>query len=234
VSPSDTRSASLLDQSVGLVVGPDSWNHRAERTLEVAMVLVNGRSAGVFETVEDRLTLFASRGIDQNVLDAVQTLWNRGKDQLRGSQPLYVEDCRIDRDLAASASGGPASLAVFPVFDGGDLVALLYVDSPEPRLSGAHDIEGLAKFSRLLAGAVGRAPERAARPRPEWEAYLEQTPVEDIEREKLLLLLDRNGWNIARVARLMGVTRRTVYLRLRRYRIPRQRVFKTRVRAAAS
>src|SRR5262249_50311133 len=200
-----TRSASLLDQFAGLVTGADSPNHVAERTLEVVMVLVNGRSAGVFETADDRLTLFASRGIDQHVLDAVQTLWNRGKDQLRGGQPLYVEDCRVDRDLAGS-SGGPVSLAVFPVFDGGDLVALLYIDSLAPRLSGVHEVERLAKFSRLLAGAVGRAPERLPRPRPEWEAYLERTPVADIEREKLLLLLNRNAWNISRVARLMGVT----------------------------
>ena len=55
-----------------------------------------------------------------------------------------------------------------------------------------------------------------------------------MEREKLLLLLNRNEWNIARVARLMGVTRRTVYLRLQRYKIPRERVLKTRVRARAA
>ena len=44
------------------------------------------------------------------------------------------------------------------------------------------------------------------------------------------LLLNRNEWNIARVARLMGVTRRTVYLRLQRYGIPRERVPRTRTR----
>ena len=49
-----------------------------------------------------------------------------------------------------------------------------------------------------------------------------------MEREKLLLLLNRNEWNIARVARMMGVTRRTVYLRLQRYNIPRERVPKSR------
>jgi transcriptional regulator of acetoin/glycerol metabolism len=67
-----------------------------------------------------------------------------------------------------------------------------------------------------------------------WEAYLERTPVEDMEREKLLLLLNRNEWNIARVARLMGVTRRTIYLRLQRYNIPRERVPKGRHRPASS
>jgi transcriptional regulator of acetoin/glycerol metabolism len=67
-----------------------------------------------------------------------------------------------------------------------------------------------------------------------WETYLERTPVEDMEREKLLLLLNRNEWNIARVARLMGVTRRTIYLRLQRYNIPRERVPKGRLRTATA
>ncbi|HEV7501522.1 MAG TPA: helix-turn-helix domain-containing protein, partial [Vicinamibacteria bacterium] len=94
------------------------------------------------------------------------------------------------------------------------------------------------KFSRIIAKAVGenvgvnveRAPSRAEA----WESYLERTPVEDMEREKLLLLLNRNEWNIARVARLMGVTRRTIYLRLQRYNIPRERVPKTRPRRATA
>jgi putative methionine-R-sulfoxide reductase with GAF domain len=227
------RGTSLLDQFADLVVGEDA--HRlAERTLEVVMVLVNGRSGGVFAASDERLTLFASRGIDQYVLDAVHTLWGRGKDQLRRGQPLYVPDCGTDRDLAAGTASGPSSLAVFPVFDGDDLVALLYVDSQEPHFCQPHDVERLAKFSRLLARAMRPDAERAARERMGWEAYLERTPVQDIEREKMLLLLNRNEWNIARVARLMGVTRRTVYLRLRRYNIPRERVLKTRIRSAAS
>jgi putative methionine-R-sulfoxide reductase with GAF domain len=227
------RGTSLLDQFADLVVGEDA--HRlAERTLEVVMVLVNGRSGGVFAASDERLTLFASRGIDQYVLDAVHTLWGRGKDQLRRGQPLYVPDCGTDGALAADGAGGPASLAVFPVFEGDNLVALLYVDSQEPHFCQPHDVERLAKFSRLLARAMRPDAERAARERMGWEAYLERTPVQDIEREKMLLLLNRNEWNIARVARLMGVTRRTVYLRLRRYNIPRERVLKTRIRSAAS
>jgi GAF domain-containing protein len=227
------RRADLLEQFADLVAAEDP--HRlAGRTLEVVMVLVNGRSGGVFAAAGERLTLFASRGIDQHVLDAVQTLWGRGKEQLRRGQPLYVPDCGADRDLAGAAADGPASLAVFPVFDGDDLVALLYVDSQQPHFCEPHDVERLAKFSRLLARAVRPDAERVSRERTGWEAYLERTPVEDIEREKLLLLLNRNEWNIARVARLMGVTRRTVYLRLQRYKIPRERVFKTRVRAPAA
>ena len=198
------------------------------------MALVNGRSGAVFAGGEERLTLFASRGIDQNVLDAVETLWRRAKDQLRRGQPIYVPEAASDRDLASATSGGPASLAVFPVFEGDDLVALLYVDSAEPHFCAPSDIDRLARFSRMLARAVRPEGERPSHDVSGWEAYLERTPVEDIERQKLLLLLNRNAWNIARVARLMGVTRRTVYLRLQRYNIPRERVVKTRLRPAAA
>ena len=108
------------------------------------------------------------------------------------------------------------------------LTAVLYVDSLDPHFCTAQDLERLAKFSRIIAKAVGdnagAAVERAPSRAEAWESYLERTPVEDMEREKLLLLLNRNEWNIARVARLMGVTRRTIYLRLQRYNIPRERV----------
>jgi hypothetical protein len=167
------------------------------------------------------------------VLDAVQLLWSRSKDALRGGQPVYVPDCGADRELAGRNGASPAAVAVFPVFnDDRELVALLYVDSDEPHFCQPHDVERIGKFARVLSRAV--RPEIETRGTVEkegWEAYLERTPVPDIEREKLLLLLNRNEWNIARVARLMGVTRRTVYLRLQRYHIPRERIRKTPLRA---
>ncbi len=228
------RRASLVECFADLVTGGDDDPRRlGEGTLGVVMALVNGRSSGVFSAADGRLTLYASRGIDQHVLDAVELLWRRGKDQLRRGHPIYVPDCGTDRDLASVTAGGPASLSVFPVFDGDDLVALLYVDSVDKHFCQPGDVERLGQFSRLLARAV--RPEREPAPREtSWEAYLERTPVQDIERQKLLLLLHRNEWNIARVARLMGVTRRTVYLRLQRYNIPRERVLKSRLRSAAA
>jgi transcriptional regulator with GAF, ATPase, and Fis domain len=229
-----TSEANLLGLFADLVVGADKPHRMGERTLEVVMALVNGRSGGIFAAADERLTLFASRGIDQHVLDAVETLWRQAKGQLRNGEPIYVPDCTADRDLAGVAAGGPASLAMFPIFDGDHLVALLYLDSAEPHFCQPSDVERLSKFSRMLASAVRPQAEDARRETTGWEAYLERTPVSDIERQKLLLLLNRNDWNIARVARLMGVTRRTIYLRLQRYNIPRERVYKTRLRPTAS
>ena len=136
---------------------------------------------------------------------------------------------------AVSERPGPASFAIVPVLEDESLLALLYVDSQEPHFCDAHDLDRLAKFSRIVAKSVNdtASPVRGGESADSWEAYLERTPVEDMEREKLLLLLNRNEWNIARVARMMGVTRRTVYLRLQRYNIPRERVPKSRVRSVS-
>jgi GAF domain-containing protein len=228
------RRVDLIDQFADLVVGADDPRRLAERTLEVVMSLSNGRSGAVFTHQDGKVTLFASRGIDQHVLDAIQTVWSRFRESFVAGETFYAADLATDRRLKAGERGGAASLAVVPVFEGDELVALLYVDSLDPHFCTAQDLERMSKFSRILAKAVGDtgAPESHGGRAESWETYLERTPVEDMEREKLLLLLNRNEWNIARVSRLMGVTRRTIYLRLQRYNIPRERVPKTRPRAA--
>jgi len=230
------RHVDLIDRFADLVVSADNPRTLAERTLEVLMSLNRGRSGAVFAQDGDMVTLFASRGIDQDVLDAVKTVWSRYRETLQNQQTFYIANRDEDLQLPRREAGGPASLVVMPVFSGNKLVALLYLDSYDPHFCGPNDMERMARFTRILAKAVtGIEPHReeAKTTVERWETYLERTPVEDLEREKLLLLLNRNEWNIARVARLMGVTRRTIYLRLQRYNIPRERVPKGRLRLAA-
>jgi len=215
-------------------VGGDDPRALAERTLEVVMALSNGRAGAIFKKEGKGVTLHTSRGIDQKVLDAVQTVWNRHKDVLSKGEVFYVPDRYADRRLPKEQrETGATSFVVVPVFKDDDLLALLYVDSRDPHFCEPHDIERLTKLSRIVAKAVSGDETTASEP-PEtvWRSYLERTPLEDMEREKLLLLLNRNEWNISRVARLMGVTRRTIYMRLARHKIPREKVPKTRRRLA--
>jgi hypothetical protein len=65
----------LIDQFTELVVGADDPRRLAERTLEVVMSLLNGRSSAVFTNHGSEVTLFASRGIDQAVLEIVPMAW---------------------------------------------------------------------------------------------------------------------------------------------------------------
>ena len=227
------RRVDLIDQFTELVVGADDPRRLAERTLEVVMSLLNGRAGAVF-SCDGPPTLFASRGIDQAVLDLIPSVWSSRHEAFRKGETLYVADCAAERRVTLPADRPvPASFVIVPVLQEEQLLALLYVDSQEPHFCDNHDLERLAKFSRIVAKAVTDTvvPHRSS---PDaWETYLERTPVEDMEREKLLLLLNRNEWNIARVARMMGVTRRTVYLRLQRYNIPRERVPKSRLKSAS-
>ena len=188
------------------------------------------RKAGAGE--DSRLTLFASRGIDPRVQEAIDTLWQRARGQLRAGESLRLPG--VPPDGVGTKRAPADGLTVLPLFEGKELLALLYVDGIAPGLGPTRELERLARFTRTLASSVAGEAEAPSPATEGVETYLERTPVHDIHRQKLLLLLDRNLWNISRVARLMGVTRRTIYMRLRRYGIPRQRVYRTRLRRVAS
>jgi transcriptional regulator with GAF, ATPase, and Fis domain len=226
------RPPDLIDQFADLVVGADDPRGLAERTLEVVMALNNGRSAAIFRRDGKGITLHTSRGIDQTVLDALQTVWARHREELQKGELFYVPERRSERRLPKEQrEAGATAFVVVPVFAKQELVALLYVDSRDPHFCEPHDLERLTKLSRIVAKAVTSAEAIPAEPAENvWQSYLERTPLEDMQREKLLLLLNRNEWNISRVARLMGVTRRTIYMRLARHKIPREKVPKTRRR----
>ena len=231
------RRADLIDQFADLVVvGADDPRRLGERTIDVVLSLVDGRCGAVFTLDGDRLLLFASRGVDQHALDAAGAIWSAQSASLRMGEAFYAPETSAVASLRAASRQGPASLTLVPVQQDGSLVALLYVDAAAPHFLTTADRERLTKFARIIAKAVtqSQSPSPRATRAEAWETYLERTPVEDMEREKLLLLLNRNEWNIARVARLMGVTRRTIYLRLQRHSIPRERVPKSRPRKAAA
>ena len=99
-----------------------------------------------------------------------------------------------------------------PLKDDGALVGLLHLDAPQ-----GFDSSLLSTFGLVLAKAVQTdlTADRAI-------SVADIVDVPEQSRDRLVSLLHRNEWNIARVARVMGVTRRTIYLRLKRYGIDRQ------------
>jgi DNA-binding protein Fis len=99
-----------------------------------------------------------------------------------------------------------------PLKDEGALVGLLHLDAPQ-----GFDQSLLSTFGLVLAKAV-QSDLTGERPL----AVAEIVDVPEQSKDRLVSLLHRNEWNIARVARVMGVTRRTIYLRLKRYGIDRQ------------
>jgi regulatory Fis family protein len=111
-----------------------------------------------------------------------------------------------------------------PVVDrelAGSVLAVLYLDAPR-----RYDAATLQPYVEALGEAllVSR------------QLVFERSggEVRPTGRAGLLRVLQDAEWNVARAARVLGVTRRTVYLRLQRYGIDRQRIPKsvTRRRAA--
>ena len=110
------RRTDLIDQFTDLVVGADDPRRLAERTLEVVMSLNNGRSGAVFSRDGDKVTLYASRGIDQHVLDAINTVWSRYRETFEKGEVFYAPDRATDSRLPKGRERvGPASFAVVPV-----------------------------------------------------------------------------------------------------------------------
>lgn len=112
---------------------------------------------------------------------------------------VYSRDKLQCGELSDCDGGG----SVLPILDDRELIALVYV---ERRGEGsAQEVEAVC---RLIRNRLTEGPE------------VPLVPVRD-EREHLLLLLERNDWNIARVSRLLGVSRLTLYRRLGRFGVAR-------------
>src|SRR5262245_58047097 len=94
---------------------------------------------------------------------------------------------------------------LFPLMEGSELVGALVLDEARQL-----DPDRMGPFLVALAKAV-TAAEAPVKPRLDHGTLLQRT-------------LDENAWNVARVARTLGVTRRTIYMRMQRFGIPRRRV----------
>ena len=192
----------------------------AERTLDAALAFFNGRCAALFERDQERMILFASRGVYQDAIERVTTAWSTRREEIEAGRGLHgaLEDAKAGR-----------AFSFVPVLEGVRLLGLMYVESDEDRFAERRDLDVLVQFSRIAAMALA-APSVPGPAPVSLDAYLERTPTDDVVRDQLLILLERNEWNIARVSRLMGVTRPTIYKRLERYGLERRRVRKTRLR----
>jgi predicted DNA-binding protein (UPF0251 family) len=202
----------LTDQLAALLVAGDPRG-AADRTLEFLRSLNKARAAVVFALDEDRLILFTGHGFSLETVATVQAAWADHRSELGAGQVLRGSDAR-------------ATYAIAPLLANGSVVALLYMDVAVGPEWAALDLGSLTAFGVALGQAVIAAA--SASPAPSAiQAYLSQTSDGEIARERLLLLLVQNEWNISRVARLMGITRRTVYHRLERHSIVREKVSKT-------
>jgi len=157
------------------------------------------RGAAVVTVVGDDLASFAGEVLLSR-LTTVNQLWKVEARGLRAGRPVNGDGYRV-----------------LPLMDARVLIGLLFIE-------GGDGVEPKSPDVVALAATLKIARENPFRLEAD---DMEIVTGAEIERQRLLSALERHEWNIARVARLIGVTRRTIYLRLKRYNIDRQRVPKT-------
>ena len=191
---------------------PDAFR---DRLLAGVVARFAARHVALFALEEGRLRLVASSAINQSSLDRANLVWDWRRAALEGRKPV------VERPT----DGAPAVIAVPIATPEG----LLYIEADT---LPAHEPDA-AELQRLAdLASIGLRESWAGPLRSRASGYLRQASEDDLLRDKLLLSLQEHEWNIARVARLLGVTRRTIYLRLERWGIPRRKVVKTARREA--
>jgi DNA-binding NtrC family response regulator len=140
-------------------------------------------------------------------------IWMSSSLSLAGLAELPARWADHGEALAAARAVIEPDFALVPAMLGSEMVAVLYL--AQPRDLSPCDAQ---VFAAPIAQAARAADTDMTTDRPEGVSSADEPKLQ------FLRVLERNEWNVASVARLLGVTRRTVYLRLRSFGIERKRV----------
>lgn len=199
------------DEIVRLLVSQDP-RRSADATLGLLIKHLGADGAACFRIVNDRVSLFAGRAVDQAALDRAASTWEDAREAL----------------LAGQAFDADPSFVVLPIGGRDSVAGLLYVGAARGLVL---DAETLSRLVPPLQAALEARPDGD---QPPVDAYIERTPAVQFQREQLVLLLERHEWNIARVARAKGVARLTIYEQMKRWGIERLKVSKAARKPAAA
>ncbi len=167
----------------------------AERAGATSVVLFVPRDAGP--------ALVAYHDVTQAALDIAHSVWARKREELRAGRIV---------------SYGHA--VVWPLFDGPELAAFLYLDRTPPDFpdddSRAHGADITARLRRVLL------PSRVATYLATGLSLAEA--ADEVERDRLVMALDLCGGNVTAAARHLGITRETLYKRAHRLEVEIRKV----------
>jgi transcriptional regulator with GAF, ATPase, and Fis domain len=209
----------LIDALVELATAEEP-RRSAERTLNVLVRTFRCRAGAVF-SADERPKLFVGHAIDEGALESVKQLWPNRRAALKRGEIVRLDAGSLKAGESLPATGVAALL--FPILAGEELKGLLYIDGLSPRFGVTMDFKDLAPFLRILSRALsGGGEDRVEGQAPAVVGL--RAPSGRIGREDLVLVLEQNDWNIARVSRALDVTRPTIYQWLERLGIPRRRV----------
>lgn len=198
-----------MDAAVARLFAADPQSSLDE-VLAVIEAHTDAEASGLFSSDGDELELVALRGLDGAGLDEIRAMWLRDRQRLMDGRPSW-----------------DGTRCLWPI-DSARRVGMVFLERAEglqvPLVRKA--VEDLLPL--LRTGLDVRSVPSIAHAGSLIDRYLESTSTEAVRRRQLLALLQRNEWNLARVARVLGVTRVTVYHRMEKLGITRLKVPKGR------
>lgn len=174
-------------------------------TLQLIQAWTNARSAAVF--VRDVLNgprLLVSDGIDQAAVDDITRLWVSLPPELEHGAGFHGHWGRPFLALPCRGANGISAIAYLEM---------------APGVTFGHDAASLLVLTEALR--LSLVSENWPVDEGEWAGGQQGRLGEAHDNANLLFLLERHGWNISRVARVLRVTRSTVYSRMQRAHIRR-------------
>lgn len=184
-----------LGELASILVGSDP-RLTADRTLGLLISRCAARGGAVLKLRNGELQPFVQHDLSLERLSHVIALWTEHR-----------------KRLSAGRSVRTGTWALLPLRDESAIVGVVFINEP-----GHFEPEDIEASLLTLTKAL------TARSHVPLTSYLSSVPGDQLQREQLLAALDRNEWNIARVARVLGLARRTIYLRMERYGIERKHV----------
>jgi len=174
----------------------DDPRRSADRILTRLIQIHQAQGGAILRPSAGQVEIWMSGGLSLGAVAELPVRWADHRDALQAGRPILEP-----------------GYALLPAMIGEELVAALYLAQPLGHAVADARLFGTAIAQAVVASKQVEGPSRVAELSPTEEARLQ-----------LLSLLERHEWNIAEVARLLSVTRRTVYMRLRSFGIERRRV----------
>ena len=184
-----------LDSMLTLLVADDP-RRSADRILTRLVQIHQARGGAILRPRQEQVEIWLSAGLSLAAVGELPVRWADHRQQVLAGKPV-VEP----------------GFALIPCSSESEVVGVLYLAQPDGLV-----VADAKVFGTAIAQAV-----RAADAGPVAARIPDVSPTEETKLQ-LLSLLERNEWNVAKVARIMGVTRRTVYMRLASFGIERRHV----------
>lgn len=189
----------------------------------VAGTLDGARSVALLRPRRTRLALVASSRVDDVALATAQSLWRERKAVLERGQVLYVPDHFVGSHEIAMNAPRRLSALLLPALNvrTKELLGCLYADVGIADAWCATDLTAVLRFQPLLTRLLQRRGFSETRRDKEAELRADESRQ---KREELLAAFAEHGWNVARVARQLGVSRMTVFNRCAKLKITKEAI----------